>query len=74
MCAVLDKDLSDRVRTAEVDIKPLLAGSYASLMHQELGHKLRRGVAVAFYSSQPSSLFDAAEVAEDMPGWDLSVE
>jgi hypothetical protein len=72
MCAVLDKDLSDRVRTSEVDVTPLLTASYASLLQQELGRKLRRGVAVAFYSSEPGGLFDGEVVGEDLAGWDLS--
>lgn len=72
MVTVLDKDLTDRIRTSEVDITPLLTASYASLLQQELGRKLRRGVAVAFYSTVPSGLFDAGVVGEDLAGWDLS--
>lgn len=72
MCSILDKDLSDRVRTSEVDITPLLTASYASLLQQELGRKLRRGVPVAFYSSAPTGLFDGGLVGEDLAGWDLA--
>jgi hypothetical protein len=72
MCTVLDKDLSDRVRTSELDVTPLLAASYASLLQQELGRKLRKGVAVAFYSSTPAGLFDGGLIGDDLAGWDLS--
>jgi hypothetical protein len=71
MAAVLDKDLSDRVRTAEVDVAPLLGASYASLLAQELGRKLRRGVPVAFYAEQPAGLFDAGSIGVELPGWQL---
>jgi U3 small nucleolar RNA-associated protein 19 len=74
MCAVLDKDLSDRVRTSEVDVGPLLTASYASLLQQELGRKLRKGVPVAFYAVPPAGLFDAGQLTGDdgLAGWDLS--
>lgn len=72
MCSVLDKDLSDRVRTSELDIQPLLPASYASLMAQELGGKLRKGVAVAFYKTQPHGLWDTGLVGDDLQGWDLA--
>jgi hypothetical protein len=72
MCTVLDKDLTDRVRTSEVDVAPLLTASYASLLQQELGRKLRKGVAVAFYSSTPAGLFDGGLIGDDLAGWDLS--
>jgi hypothetical protein len=72
MCSILDKDLSDRVRTSEVDVTPLLTASYASLLQQELGRKLRKGVPVAFYSSMPIGLFDEGLVGEGLAGWDLA--
>jgi hypothetical protein len=72
MSSVLDKDLSDRVRSSELDLAPLLPASYASLMGQELGRKLRKGVAVAFYTSSPGGLWDAGLLGEEMPGWDLT--
>jgi hypothetical protein len=72
MSSVLDKDLSDRVRSSELDLAPLLPASYASLMAQELGRKLRKGVAVAFYASAPRGLWDESLLGEEMPGWDLT--
>ena len=69
---VLDKDLSDRVSTPEVDMRPLLGASFASLLHQELGRKLRRGVPTAFYSQPPSGLFGRDALGEDLAGWDLT--
>lgn len=74
MCSILDKDLSDRVRTSEVDVAPLLTASYASLLQQELGRKLRKGVPFAFYSSQPAGLFDGGVLGDDLAGWDLEAE
>lgn len=73
MCSVLDKDLSDRIRTSELDIQPMLPTSYSSLMAQELGKKLRKNVPVAFYRSMPTGLWDQGLVGEDFAGWDLSV-
>lgn len=72
MCSVLDRDLSDRVRSSELDLAPLLPASYASLMAQELGRKLRKGVPVAFYASQPKGLWDEGLLGEEMQGWDLT--
>jgi hypothetical protein len=41
-CSVLDKDLSDRTKTSEVDITPLLMQSYSTLMGQELERRLKQ--------------------------------
>ncbi|WIA11201.1 hypothetical protein OEZ85_011328 [Tetradesmus obliquus] len=73
MCSVLDKDLANRVRSSELDLVPLLPASYASLMGQELGRKLRKGVATAFYAAPPQGLWDAALLGEELQGWDLSL-
>lgn len=42
LAAVLDKDLAARVKTAEVDVEPLLTSSYASLMAAELARRLKQ--------------------------------
>lgn len=42
LCAVLDKDLSERHRTTEVDIDALLATSYTSLFKQEVERRLKQ--------------------------------
>lgn len=73
MCSVLDKDLANRVRSSELDLVPLLPASYVSLMGQELGRKLRKGVATAFYAAPPQGLWDAALLGEELQGWDLSL-
>jgi hypothetical protein len=52
---VLDKDLSDRVRTSEIDIEPLLTSSYSSLFAQEAERRLK-SVALAFYAQPPSGV------------------
>jgi hypothetical protein len=74
MCSVLDKDLADRVRSSELDLAPLLPASYASLMGQELGRKLRKGVPVAFYAAAPHGLWDGGLLGEELAGWDLSMD
>lgn len=66
--AVLDKDLADRKKTAEVDIGPLLTSSYAELASMELGKRLKR-VPVAFYAQKPQQLFDADMCKADFAGW-----
>ena len=66
--AVLDKDLADRKKTAEVDIGPLLTSSYAELASTELGKRLKR-VPVAFYAQKPQQLFDADICKADFAGW-----
>ena len=68
--AVLDKDLADRKKTAEVDIGPLLTSSYSALSAAELGKRLKR-VPVAFYAQKPSQLFDPAACKADFGGWSL---
>lgn len=67
MVGVLDKDLSDRRRTAELDLAPLLGGSYASLASAELGRRAKR-VPTAFYAQRPARLLDA-NCAADFAGW-----
>jgi U3 small nucleolar RNA-associated protein 19 len=56
LTAVLDKDLSDRAHTSEVDLDPLLATSYASLIASEAGRRLK-AAPVAFYARPPAGLF-----------------
>ena len=54
---VLDKDLADRKKTAEVDIGPLLTLSYSGMSAAELGRRLKH-VPVAFYAQKTPALFD----------------
>lgn len=68
--ALLDKDLSDRRKTAEVDIAPLRAGSYASMASTELGRRLKR-VPTAFYGRKLERLFEPDGCAADFAGWSL---
>jgi U3 small nucleolar RNA-associated protein 19 len=53
---VLDKDLSERAHTSEVDLDPLLAASYSSLIASEAGRRLK-SAPVAFYARPPAALF-----------------
>ncbi|KAK9836980.1 hypothetical protein WJX81_004282 [Elliptochloris bilobata] len=64
---VLDKDLADRKRTAEIDLAPLLPGSYASLANSELTRRMKR-VPTAFYAEPPRRLLDV-NCAADFAGW-----
>lgn len=55
---ILDKDLSDRKKTAELDIAPMLAGSYHNLVLSELNRRIKH-VSSAFYRTPPTKLFGA---------------
>ena len=68
---ILDKDLSDRRRTAEVDIQPLLGDSYASRIGAELKKRLK-AAPTAFYAQPPTALFPPEVAAAAFPGWDFS--
>lgn len=39
---ILEKDLGDRKKTSEVDLEPLLGGSYTALLKAELGRRIRQ--------------------------------
>jgi U3 small nucleolar RNA-associated protein 19 len=69
LCTVLDKDLTDRPRTNEVDIDPILSTSYTSLFNAELARRLKQ-VPLAFYQRQPTKLFDD-NCDADFGGWDF---
>ena len=67
---VLDKDLADKRKTAEVDVVPLLTSSYSVLASSELAKRLKR-VPVAFYAQRPKQLFDTELCNTDFAGWSL---
>lgn len=67
---MLDKDLTDRKKTAEVDLAPLLTGSYASLVSAELARRLKQ-VPVAFYPNKLTGLMDPDKCTIDFVGWAL---
>lgn len=56
---ILDKDLTDKAMTSEVDLQPLILQSCASLIKEHLGKKQRRPPAVEFYAQWPRKLFDS---------------
>jgi len=66
----LDKDLTDRKRTAEVDLAPLLTGSYTSLVSAELARRLKQ-VPVAFYPRKLTGIMDTEACKADFLGWAL---
>lgn len=53
---LLEKDLTDRKKTAELDIGPLVGGSYNQLASTELGRRIKQ-VSTAFYRTPPTKLF-----------------
>lgn len=59
----LDKDLTDRKKTAEVDLSPLVGGSYQGLANFELQRRVKQ-VSTAFYGVPPKRLFDMHGSAE----------
>ena len=64
---ILEKDLSDRRKTSEVDMGPLVGGSYSSLITVELGRRIKQ-IPTAFYQTPPTRLFDA-NCQADFVGW-----
>ncbi len=66
-CGTLEKDLSDRKKTAEVDVGDLSTSSYASMFESEAERRMKI-VPTAFYQSAPHLLFDANCVS-DFVGW-----
>lgn len=66
-CSILDKDLSDRRRTAEVDVGDVLTASYTSLFTREVERRLKQ-VPAAFYAEAPSKVM-SEQTAGDFPGW-----
>ena len=64
---ILEKDLSDRRKTAEVDIGPLFGGSYTGMVKVELSRRIKQ-IPTAFYQTPPTRLFDANS-APDFVGW-----
>ena len=59
----LDRDLTDKKKTAEIDMAPLLSESYSSQITHELGKKLRKAPATAI--AQPIGLFQTG-----LLGWE----
>ena len=58
--AVLDKDLTDRKRTSELDVGALVASSYGSLIARLCKQRLKH-VPVAFHAEPPEQLFAPGE-------------
>ena len=66
--SVLDKDLGDRKRTAEVDVQALLKSSYSELFTVEAEKRLK-SVPVAFYAEPLCQLFPEAQRHAEFAGW-----
>jgi hypothetical protein len=64
---ILDKDLNDRRKTAELDIAPYVGGSYTGLLTVELNRRIKQ-VSTAFYPTPPKKLFDGNS-ATDFASW-----
>ena len=65
--SILEKDLGDRKRTAEVDVGALLRSSYSEYFAMETQKRLK-SVPVAFFPTAPTQLFPTAAQVE-FPGW-----
>jgi U3 small nucleolar RNA-associated protein 19 len=70
LCSILDKDLANRRLTTEVDLDPVLAASYSSLLKQEAERRIKH-VPLAFFKEVPQKLFDPAERA--FHGWSFDL-
>lgn len=68
--AVLDKDLSDKRKTAEVDISEALNASYASKFSLEIKKRMK-AVPTAVYAASdiPTKLFPPDDFASKFPGF-----
>jgi len=60
---IMDKDLNDRKKTAELDTGPYVGGSYTGLLSVELNRRIKQ-VSTAFYATPPTKLFDGNSAAE----------
>ncbi|XP_038887733.1 protein NUCLEOLAR COMPLEX ASSOCIATED 4 isoform X2 [Benincasa hispida] len=65
----LENDLTVRSKTTEIDVKDFVAGSYSTILGQELKKKLKR-VPLAFYQTPPTTLFSESDFA----GWSFNHE
>jgi len=68
-CSVLEKDLSDRKRTAEIDVGDVLTASYTSMFTREVERRLK-SVPAAFYAVEemPKKVMDE-QFSDDFQGW-----
>lgn len=64
----LDKDLTDKKKTSEIDPAPLLTGSYSSIVSAELERRLKQ-VPIAFYPRKLTGLMDPEACKVDFVGW-----
>lgn len=66
--SILDKDLGDRKKTAEVDVGALLRSSYSECFMVETEKRLK-SVPVAFFPTPPRQLFSNSAAKPEFPGW-----
>ena len=72
LCSILDKDLSNRRLTNEVDMDPVLGASYSSLLKQEAERRMKH-VPLAFYKEIPQKLFDhGGDSIKGFEGWSIN--
>ena len=73
-CTVLDKDLTNKLKSAEIDISEVLSASYASIFDREINKRLK-SVPTAIYagsrSGVPKHLFPEEALAVSFPGFAL---
>lgn len=71
-CSILDKDMTDRRKSTEVDIEEVLSASYSFMIDKEIKRRLK-AVPTAVYptDSVPKHLFEPEEFATSFPGFTL---
>jgi U3 small nucleolar RNA-associated protein 19 len=73
-CTVLDKDLTNKLKSAEIDISEVLSASYASMFDREINKRLKN-VPTAIYagsrSGVPKHLFPEETFSASFPGFAL---
>ena len=71
-CSILDKDMTDRRKSTEVNIEEVLSASYSFMFDKEVKKRLKT-VPTAVYTieSVPKHLFEPGEFATAFPGFTL---
>jgi hypothetical protein len=70
-CDVLNKDLTNRRKTADLPVTDTTGMSYATCLEEELARNMKRAP-LAFYPVLPTTLLEPAALAPHFPGWDLT--
>eukprot|EP00890_Picochlorum_soloecismus_P005163 jgi/Picsp_1/5648/NSC_03007-R1_protein len=71
-CLILDKDMTDRRKSTEVNVEEVLSASYSFMFDKEIKRRLKT-IPTAVYATEsvPKHLFEPAEFATSFPGFTL---